>query len=136
LIEIPLEAPEQALIAFVRHWLKLLAAGRWQEVCGLIDEPNCYGINWTPERIQQVAEDTFGPGCRFRSRHPEGLRWTDPDELDDGGHPEIYPYDGGSGYALEHDVPLNGEWSDLTAQFEFHRRPQGYAVVLHDLHVL
>jgi hypothetical protein len=136
MIEIPAQAVEQTLVAFVRQWLKLLSAGSWQEACGMIDEPNCYGITWTPERIQQVVEDTFGPGCRFRSRHPEGILWSDPDELGDGGHPEIYPHDDGSGYAFDHDVPLNGEWGDLTAQFEFHRRPQGYAVVLHDLHVL
>lgn len=102
----------------------------------MIDEPNCYGITWTPERIRQVVEDTFGPGCRFRSQHPEGIRWSDPDELGDGGHPETYPHDDGSGFAFDHDVSLNGEWSDLTAQFKFHRRAQGYAVVLHDLHVL
>jgi hypothetical protein len=42
----------------------------------------------------------------------------------------------GSGFSLYHAVPLNGEWSDLTAQFEFLRRPNGLAVVLHDLHVL
>jgi hypothetical protein len=136
MIEIPAHAVKQTLVAFVRHWLRLLAAGRWEEACGMIDEPNCYAITWTPERIQQVVEDSFGPGCRFRSRHPEGIRWSDPDELGDGGHPEIYPQDDGSGYAFDHDIPLNGEWSDLTAQFEFHHRPQGYAVVLHDLHVL
>ena len=45
-------------------------------------------------------------------------------------------FDDGSGYSVEHDVPLNGEWSDLTAQFEFVRFPKGYAVVLHDLHVM
>ena len=136
MIEIPAHAVEQTLTAFVRRWLKSLAIGRWDEACGMIDESNCYGITWTPERIKQVVEDTFGPGSRFRSRHPEGIRWSDPEGLDDGGRPQLYPLDGGSGYAFDHDVPLNGEWSDLTAQFEFHLRLQGYAVVLHDLHVL
>ena len=42
----------------------------------------------------------------------------------------------GRGYSFEYDLPLSGEWSDLTAQFEFLRRPSGYAVVLHDIHVL
>jgi hypothetical protein len=42
----------------------------------------------------------------------------------------------GSGYAVDHAVPLNGEWSDLTAQFEFLEEADGFAVVLHDLHVL
>ena len=136
MIEVPAHAVEQTLVAFLRQWLKLLATGRSREACRMIDEPNCYGISWSLERLQQVVDDAFGPGCRFRSRHPEGIRWTDPDDLGDGGHPEIYPRDDGSGYRFEHDVPLNGEWSDLTAQFEFHRRPEGFAVVLHDLHVL
>ena len=136
MIQIPTEFPDRTLVVFVRRWLKLLAAGRWQEACEMIDEPNSYGITWTRERIQQIAEDTFCPGSRFRSRHPEGIRWTDPDELGEGGDPEIFPSEDESTYLFEHNVPLNGEWSDLTALFEFHRRPQGYAVVLHDLHVL
>ena len=41
-----------------------------------------------------------------------------------------------SGYAYDHDLPLNGQWSDLTAQFEFIKRPNGFAVILHDIHVL
>ncbi len=126
MIEVPADAAERTLVTFVRGWLKLMAAGRWRDACGMIDEPNCYGIVWTPERIQQVVEKTFG----------EGIRWTDPDELGDGGHPEAYPMRDGSGYSFEHNVPLNGEWSDLTAEFEFRRRPQGYAVLLHDLHVM
>lgn len=136
MIEIPPDAVEQTLVAFVRRWFKLLSAGRWEEACDLIDEPNCWGIVWTPERIKQVVANTFRPGCRFMSRHPEGIRWTDPDELGEGGCPDVYLDDERNRYQVDHDVPLNGEWSDLTAQFEFHRRPGAYAVVLHDLHVL
>jgi hypothetical protein len=40
------------------------------------------------------------------------------------------------GYWLDYDVPLNGQFSDLTAQFEFEPRQEGYAAVLQDLHVL
>ncbi len=46
------------------------------------------------------------------------------------------PLTDGSGYRLDHDVPINGEWSDLTTQFEFLNWPNGYAMVLQDLHVL
>lgn len=65
MIEIPPHAAEQTIVAFVRQWLKLLAAGRWQEACGMIDEPNCYGITWTPERIEQVIEDTSASAVAF-----------------------------------------------------------------------
>ena len=45
-------------------------------------------------------------------------------------------YEDDAGYWLDHDMPLNGEWSDLTAQFEFQARSDGFDVVLLDLHVL
>lgn len=136
MIEIPIDDAERTLVAFVRNWFTLLAAGRSQEACNMIDEPNYYGIAWTPEQIQQVVAGAFGPQSRFRLRHPEGIRCTDPEELSEGGNPEVYPSHDGGHYRFDHDVPLNGEWSDLTAQFEFHRRQKGYVVVLHDLHVL
>jgi hypothetical protein len=135
MILVQADAAERTLVAFTRRWLKLLAQGRWKDACGMIDEPNSYGITWTAERIQQVVNDTFHPGSLFRLRHPDGIRWTDPDELGDGGHPEFQRSEDGSTYFLEHDVSLNGEWSDLTAQFEFCRTPEGYSVVLQDLHV-
>jgi hypothetical protein len=49
---------------------------------------------------------------------------------------DVVPFKDGSGYSVEHDVPLNGEWSDLTAQFEFVGKSPEFEVILHDLHVL
>jgi hypothetical protein len=40
------------------------------------------------------------------------------------------------GGTVDLDLPLDGEWSDLTAQFEFAPVPGGTAVSLYDLHVL
>jgi len=37
---------------------------------------------------------------------------------------------------LDYDVPLNGWYSDLTAQFEFNPRADGFAATLHDFHVM
>jgi hypothetical protein len=34
------------------------------------------------------------------------------------------------------DLPLNGEWSDLTATFDVVRRDQGLSLVLDDVHVM
>jgi hypothetical protein len=51
-------------------------------------------------------------------------------------HAHVGAFDDGSGYWVNHDVPLNGEYSDLTAQFEFRRRGNALAATLHDLHVL
>jgi hypothetical protein len=37
---------------------------------------------------------------------------------------------------IDFDVPLDGEWSDLTAQLEVIAVPDGWALFLYDLHVL
>jgi hypothetical protein len=49
---------------------------------------------------------------------------------------EAIEFDDGSGYHFEYDIPLNGEWSDLTAIFRILKTPKGYVVFLNDLHVL
>lgn len=124
------------LLAFIRGWLRLLAAGRLQEASGQLDEQNCYGILWTPDYIRYALDLAYGPGSRFRVPHPEGPQFSDPDSASGTATADVWDLADGSGYGADHDVPLNGVWSGLTAQFEFLRRPGGLAVVLHDLHIL
>lgn len=124
------------LLAFIRDWFRLLANDRWPEAIAMLDEPNHYGIVWTPEYIRNALDSAFEPDCRFRVDHPEGPRFSDPDTATGTCHADVLPFDDGHGFSADHDVPLNGSWSDLTAQFEFIRRPDGLAVILHDLHVL
>jgi len=124
------------LLGVIRDWFRLLAANRWDEASEMLDEPNCYGIRWTSEYIQYALDSAYGPGCRFRVANPEGPQVTDPDDAIGTPCADVVAFDDGSGYSADHDVPLNGAWSELTAQFEFLRRPGGLAVVLHDLHVL
>jgi len=124
------------LLTVIRDWFRLLAAGRWDEASRMLDEPNSYGIRWTPTSVQHALELAYRPGCRFRTAHPEGPRFTAPDMAAGIPHAELREFDDGRGFSADHSAPLNGEWSELTAQFEFLRRPGGLAVVLHDLHVL
>lgn len=136
MIDLSSHDPAQSILAFVKGWMKLLAEGRFEEACSLIDEPNSYGIVWTPALIQETVNATFGPETRFYQFHPEGPIFTDPFDLEEQREVKVLELGDGSGYAFDYDVPLNGEWSDLTAQFEFLQRSNGYAVVLHDLHVM
>ena len=114
----------------------LLADGQVESACALIDEPNKYGIVWTPTLIEDLINSTFSPASRFYQSHPEGPIITNRFQLNEQKDIEVIELEDGSGYLFDYDLPLNGEWSDLTAQFEFHKKPNGYAVVLHDLHVL
>lgn len=102
----------------------------------MIDLPNAWGIKWTPESIRELIDETFSPDTQFGAAHPEGPVFTQVDESTQSDHADTGPYDDKSGFWLDHDVPLNGEWSDLTAQFEFQKQSNGFAVVLIDLHVL
>jgi hypothetical protein len=119
------EDPEEQLVAFARTWFKHLARADWDAALAMIDEPNTYGIRWTRESIMALVADTMGPDSRF----------SDPDSAQGRPRPTFDRFDAG-GFWLDHAVPLDGAFSDLTAQFEFEPRQDGYAVILHDLHVL
>ena len=64
---------EQDIIACVKQWMKLLAEDRLDEACRLLDEPNSYGMVWTPEMIRETVTSTFSPDTVFYELHPEGL---------------------------------------------------------------
>ena len=70
------------------------------------------------------------------SNHKEGVLFTKVKETKGKYRTDVIKFDDGSGYSVEHDVPLNGEWSDLTAQFEFIEKGSEFEVILHDIHIL
>ena len=121
------DEPVITFTRFARDWFTVLARGDFPGAVSHLDEPNSYGERWDAEKIQNVFLDYSGA---------ESVNVTDPDTIAGDGRPSAGEFTDGSGYWFEHNVPLAGEWSDLTAQFEFLRRAGGYAVVLHDIHVL
>ncbi len=127
---------EQELIAFVQSWFNLIAQGHINEACNQLDKPNCYGIKWNAKKIQVLISDEFSPDTLFGSSHPEGVAFSSVSQTSGKFSADVLKFDDGSGYTVEHDVPLNGEWSDLTAQFEFVGEFPEFEVILHDLHVL
>ncbi len=128
---------EAELVTWVRDWLDLLAAGRLAEACGRLDERNHYGMVWTPEAITELVQETFAAGTVFAREHPEGPRFTSPRTAVGRERHDFGAFADGSGFWLNYDIPLNGEFSDLTAQFEFRwRATRILAARLHDLHVL
>ncbi len=122
--------------AFIQAWFDLIANGQAAQACAALDKPNSYGIRWTPEKIFEVLSDNFGPGTVFASKHPDGPVITSASSTKGKASVDVVQFKDGSGYSVEHDVPLNGEWSDLTAQFEFFGSSPEFEVILHDLHVL
>lgn len=114
---------------FVRNWIRLLSKGKLEEAIKQIDAPNNYRIKWSAESIKKVLRDYVGKGVTFSI--------TDPAEMEGDGRPNLIMFNGLQGFAFDFDLPINGEWSDLTVQFEFIKKSKGYyAVILQDIHVL
>jgi hypothetical protein len=102
------------LLAFIRDWFRLLAADRWAEASAVLDEPNQYGIEWTPEYIRYALDLAFGPGCRFRVAHPEGPQFSDPDTATGRLHADVLAFDDGRGGW--HNRRRNFGWHALKAR--------------------
>jgi len=117
-----------AFIALVRDWFTLLSQGEVEAAAAMIDAENSYGVRWGAQEIQAAL--------REYSRDGETPKVTNPSSVAGEGRSDFGAFDDGGGYWLDYAVPLDGEWSDLTAQFEFHVQGDRFAFVLHDMHVL
>lgn len=117
---------------YIRQWVKLLSENKFEEACRLLDEPEDKDRNiaWNGENLKEVFLDY----C-WNKRMPV---INDPFQMDlEKEVVDFYAYADGSGYAVDYDIPLDGEWGDLTAQFSFKNETQGiFRVYLDDLHVL
>jgi len=127
---------EEEMINFIQRWFDLIANGKISEACDKLDKVNCYGVKWTPDKIQEVIKDEFGPESIFGHDYPNGVYFSTVKATHGNYRADALKFNDGSGYSIEHDVPLNGKWSDLTAQFEFVGKFPTFDVILHDLHVL
>jgi hypothetical protein len=118
---------EEQAKSFVKNWIQLLSQGKFVEALSQIDEPNTYGIRWTRAALLKVISDYCGKS---------EFKIDDPFLLLGESRSSLVSFKDGSGYSFDYDLPLNGKWSDLTLQFEFQKRSEDYAVILHDVHVL
>ena len=124
------------ILDWVTAWFDLLAEGRIDEACARLDEPNAYGRRWSAGQVSAAVDETFTAKSRFRRSHPDGLAFTKPRQSSGNPFANVEELNDGSGYWAEYNVPLNGEFSDLTAQFRFRRARGRLLVSLHDLHIL
>lgn len=117
---------------FIREWVKLLSENKFEEACALLDEPedNDRNIIWNAENLKEVFLDYF-----WHERMPF---INDPYQMNlDKEVIDFFEYDDGSGYAVDYDIPVDGEWGDLTAQFSIQKDTTNlYRIILEDVHVL
>ena len=134
---VPRDASEEQVLGIVRGWVEALAQKEYARVfqeIGLIDRGTAPG----PECIQ---------GCIEEYRSPDYYPGVEKFAVTDwrtaqGGNPEpaqrVEWYDTARislAGAVSFDLPLNGRWSDLTADFVFYEydEPEGYRLWLEEI---
>jgi len=126
MITIPLRCSEQDLINTTKDWIRKAAKEGFDTASG--DFAN-HGIDscWTQELFHQITNDHFDEG--------EACVITTPDSHSDL-RVDVYKFDDGSGYAVEHDLALNDKVSDFTLQIEFIKFGDGFHMFFRDIHVM
>jgi hypothetical protein len=131
----PQTASDEELLDGVKMWVDMLAEERFPEAYQLTAHDSHYA--WTPDlirsvvvgyglphesgnheyRISKICEARGGPSPRW-----EVDRWQDTEPRYRVGF-------------ISFDLPLDGEWSDLTATFEIVVHHGQLILVLQDIHV-
>jgi hypothetical protein len=131
---------DAAVLAVIEQWVGLLVEERFDDAMAMLVPSG----TWTPDLLATVVRNygtvdprddgrTFsvtpiaaagGDGPRFE------VTWCDPplaNRLDYA--PDLL------GHA-RYDLPLDGQWSDVTAGFEIVLLPEGAVLALDDVHVM
>ncbi len=126
MIKITTNNKESELKSYCQEWLAFIAAEDWDSASNLIDEPNCYGLNWGRKEISDVLIDYYGEKIVFKIQNND-IAECEPSflERDD------------AGLLYDFNLPINEKLTDLIVQFEFNPKSNGqFEVVIHDIHVL
>jgi hypothetical protein len=118
----------------IRQWIDLLAADRYEDAHAMLfrlpdDE-------WTPDMTRTVVRhygfiEPRSDGQTFRvTPRAEAVQRAGCGQEED-----VERWDDGDGVA-HFDLPLNGEWSDVTAIIDIVKQGQELFLRLNDIHVL
>lgn len=128
-----LNPSDDEILAIVDAWVDDLTRGDYQNAYDRTEHDPYY--QWTPELMRDVIQGYgFPEPCRdgtlfhvtdvATAKGRRGRREVDRGVFPPGAFAEVW-----------YDLPLNGEWSDLTATFRVERRGDNSALVLQEIHV-
>jgi hypothetical protein len=140
MVFIPHTATDQEVLTIVRHWVDVLAkedyAAFFSELgYAMLYRFDCPGDEAIRQQIKKYRSPDFYPGVT-------DFKVTDW-RLAQGGNPNpklkairYKPNDIKIAGAIQFDLPLNNQWSDLTADFVYFDNPnfrQGYVLGLEEI---
>jgi hypothetical protein len=139
MVTLPPTATDADLLAVVRSWVDLLAAGEYAQAQALlvrVEEDR----DWPPARVAEIIA-AYEPPPKARAEGPARVTPVRTARVVD-----VLPRHAVSRWGpgcrpgvvgdIHFDLPINGAWSDLMANFLFRRVPGGLALELWDLHVV
>ena len=129
-----IDATDQEILSFIETWVNCLAREDYEGAYAHTKHDSYY--EWSPKLIEAVINGYGLPephpsGEVFKVTSPEAAEGTSGQQVIDRG---VGP-EGCLGYAY-YDLPLNGEWSDLTASFRLENRGEELNVILEEIHVM
>jgi len=136
MIVLPKDATDEDIINVVRDFVNLLAKERYVEAFEMMYRNS--KDEMSPELIKRLIE-----GYGFDESVKDVFRVTSLEEMKNQ-EPEFQidwlesvkgekPREIG---IIHYDLPINGEWSDLTAIFDVYELENGIALSLYDIHIL
>jgi hypothetical protein len=126
---LPVNASDSQILDVVRMWAHSLAAEDYAGALALVDARR----HWTPDLLRTVITNY---GSVEPMRDGSTYRVTPLGTVRGGPKPRHEVDREGDRISVWFDLPLNGEWSDLTATFDLIPRDGGLALVLDDVHVM
>jgi hypothetical protein len=129
---------KQAVDDEVHKWFDCLARGDYEAAYDLTLHHPYY--EWTPELMESIIN---GYGLPHENGETKYIvtDWRSASGIDSGGELDLYEKHVESGGHMQlghayYDMPLNGEWSDLSAVFRLVKLEDGAALLLEEIHVL
>jgi hypothetical protein len=124
---------DDEILAAVRKWIDYLAADDYETALTRTELDPYY--QWTPTLLRAVVGSYGTPSKALAARE-----WKVTPGTLAGGSPQvrverIYVPPGALAY-VEHSLPLDGQWSDLTAAFRVEPRGERAALILENVLVL
>ncbi len=128
------DSSDSRIIAFIEEWVSDLINEDYESAYKRTNHDPYY--EWSPELIKNVIHGYGLPeqhpsGKVFKVTSISGAKGESPTKEIDRG-----PFDDNRIGYVYYALPLNGEWSDLTASFRLEKQGKNLVVVLEEIHVM
>ena len=128
---LPSQPADSEILALVERWIDDLVAGDYERAFARTAHDPHYG--WTPSLMESVIQ-----GYGFPEPHQRGpFRVTERTEAEGRRRYEVERDETPPDVAVfvSYSLPLNGEWSDLTATFRVEEKNTHAELILEEIHV-